>query len=53
MSSNFTVETDVYMFFKYPDIEEILIQDVVAKDVGKPVSDSIFPGEGLANRVLD
>ena len=50
MSSNFTVETDVYMFFKYPDIEEILIQDAVAKDVGKPVSDSIFPGEGLANR---
>lgn len=50
MSSNFTVETDVYMFFKYPDIEEILIQDAVAKEVGKPVSDSIFPGEGLANR---
>lgn len=50
MSSNFTVETDVYMFFKYPDIEEILIQDAVAKDVEKPVSDSIFPGEGLANR---
>jgi hypothetical protein len=50
MSGNFTVETDVYMLFKYPDIEEILIQDAPAKDVGTFPTDSLFPGEGLSNR---
>ena len=32
-SAGFTVETDVYMFFKYPDIEEILVQETVVKDI--------------------
>ena len=50
MSSNFTVETDVYMLFKYPDIEEILVQDAPAKSVGTFPTDSLFPGEGLSNR---
>jgi|14BtaG_2_1085337.scaffolds.fasta_scaffold00017_9 hypothetical protein len=52
LSSNFVVETDVYMFFKYPEIEEILISDDdFAKDMHKPsISDSIFPGDGLSTR---
>ena len=52
MSSNFVVETDVYMFFKYPDIEEILLSDdTLRKDVHKPdISDSVFPGDGLSTR---
>ena len=52
MSSNFVVETDVYMFFKYPDIEEILLSDdTLRKDVHKPdIADSVFPGDGLADR---
>lgn len=51
MSPNFAVETDVYMFFKYPDIEEILLSDELRKDVHKPaIEDSVFPGDGLADR---
>jgi len=51
MSSNFLVETDVYMFFKYPDIEEMFMSDTNRKDVHKAgITDSVFPGEGLSNR---
>ena len=52
MSSNFGIETDVYMLFKYPDIEEVLLSDdVFSKDMQKSeITDSIFPGEGLTDR---
>ena len=33
LSSHFGVETDVYMFFKYPDTEEILVDETVVKAV--------------------
>lgn len=52
ISSTFAVETDVYMFFKYPDIEEILVDEEVAKFFHKSDSmlDSVFPGDGFASR---
>lgn len=51
LSSNFVIETDVYMFFKYPDIEEMFMSDTARKDVHKAgITDSIFPGDGLASR---
>ena len=51
MSPNFLVETDVYMFFKYPDIEEMFMSDTARKDVHKTgITDSVFPGDGLASR---
>ena len=48
-SAGFTVETDVYMFFKYPDIEEILVQETVVKDItiAEAGPDSIFPGDAV------
>jgi len=52
LSGNFNVETDVYMFFKYPDIETVLISDEdVTRDFSKnDVIESIFPGDGFADR---
>tara|TARA_S200000501_G_scaffold244726_1_gene229111 strand:- start:449 stop:4249 length:3801 start_codon:yes stop_codon:yes gene_type:complete len=48
-SAGFTVETDVYMFFVYPDIEEILVQETVVKDItmAEAGPDSIFPGDAI------
>ncbi len=52
MSTNFAVETDVYMYFKYPETEEVFIQDAPSKEigVGEAGPDEIFPGDGLATR---
>ena len=50
-SGNFQVETDAYMFFKYPDIEEILVDETVAKFLHKTATpDSVVMGDGLTNR---
>ncbi len=48
-SAGFTVETDVYMFFKYPDIEEILVDESVVKavEIAEAGPDSIFPGDAI------
>jgi hypothetical protein len=48
-STGFTVETDVYMLFKYPDIEELIIQDTIVKgiEVDSITPDSLFPGDAL------
>ncbi len=48
-SSGFTVETDVYMFFKYPDVEELLVDETVVKDITitEAGPDSIFPGDAI------
>lgn len=52
LSSHFGVETDVYMFFKYPDTEEILVDETVVKavEIGEAGPDEIFPGDGFASR---
>ena len=48
-SGGFTVETDVYMFFVYPDVEEITLSDSVSKDIelGEVGPDEIFPGDSI------
>ncbi len=48
-SAGYQVETDVYMFFVYPDIEEILVQETVVKDIviAEAGPDSIFPGDAI------
>ena len=48
-SAGFTVETDVYMFFVYPDVEELFVQETVVKDIAitEAGPDSIFPGDAI------
>ena len=47
--AGFTVETDVYMFFVYPDVEELFVQETVVKDIAitEQGSDSIFPSDAI------
>ena len=48
-STGFTVETDVYMFFVYPDIEELTVEETVVKtiNIAEAGPDEIFPGDAI------
>ncbi|MBR20527.1 MAG: hypothetical protein CMA64_10365, partial [Euryarchaeota archaeon] len=48
-STGFTVETDVYMFFVYPDIEELTVEETFVKTISitEAGPDEIFPGDAI------